>query len=137
MIFTKNILIGLLILSLNKVNSQSMSNMITSNIQTHLINNRWSSIQNSSKAVVFYFKERQLFVLVNNKELANSDYYFTETDCTTTSSFESLKIGSSSSGNYIKTKGRCYIIEFFKGYQKFRLKSMNDLKWQEYYILDD
>jgi hypothetical protein len=122
------ILIGAFMLIGQKNNAQ----MVTSNIQSNLLNKNWSSDPNSDKAVMFVFKETQLYVYSNGNEIGYEDYYLTNTDST----FNDSDIGSVSSGNYIKTRRLCYVIEFYSDFKKFRIRAKNSPKWQDYYLLN-
>lgn len=126
--YLKIILIGTFILIVQKNNAQ----MITSNIQSNLLNKNWSSDPNSNKAVMFVFKKTKLYVYSNGNEIGHEDYYLTEKDST----FKDSEIGGISSGNYIKTRRFCYIIEFYPDFKKFRIRAKNSLKWQDYYLLN-
>jgi len=128
----KIISIGFLIFIAQIISAQ----MISTDIQSHLLNKNWSSKPNTDQAVKFNFTDTQLFLYSSGRSLANSFYYITNTDCNTfPSPFDDSKIGSTSSANYIKTKGLCYIIEFYPDLTKFRIRPTNSNEWQDFYLL--
>jgi hypothetical protein len=110
--------------------------MITNNIQQHLIGKRWSSSATTDKEVIFKFDSSgQLHLFMNGVEIGYEDYYITTSSCDS-ETFTDSKVGSTSSGNYIKTVRKCYVIELYSSLNKIRLKSSNTQQWQDYYLLD-
>jgi len=139
MIYTKKIIISLLIFSFLIMKSQS-NNYITSNIQQNLINKYWSSTLNDSKKIVFHFTNNQIHVYSNGKRVASDLYYMTNISCNSPSiQFDNSKVGTLSEGNFIKNQRSCFVVELYDGLQKFRLKRSyeTDDKWQTYYLLDN
>ncbi len=129
---TKTSIIAILLLfTFQTMKSQTY---ITSNIQTYLVNKKWSIIAGKNKKISFLFKDTGKFHLyIDDVEIGTEDYYVaSSSECGNTVLFNNSKIGTTSSGNYIKTLRECYIIEFFTGYQKFRLKRALSTKWQVY-----
>lgn len=136
--FTKRILTIVLLFTIQIINSQT-NTFITSNIQQHLLNKFWSSKLNDSNKVVFYFTQNQISVYSNGKKLADDQYYISDINCNNSTIFDTVKIGSLSAGNYIKTNLSCFIIEFYEDLQKFRIKRTyeNEAKWQTFYLLNN
>lgn len=112
--------------------------MVTTNIQSHLINKFWSSKIDDNNKVVFNFTQNGLSLFIaKNKIGGEESYYLADYDeVKTTTTFSDLKIGRFSSGNHIVTKSYVYIVEFFSDLQKFRIKKIldGDDKWQTYYL---
>lgn len=112
--------------------------MVTTNIQSHLINKFWSSKIDDNNKVVFNFTQNGLSLFIaKNKIGGEESYYLAEYDeVKTTTTFSDSKIGRFSSGNHIVTKREVYIVEFFSDLQKFRIKKIldGDDKWQTYYL---
>ncbi|HAH55518.1 MAG TPA: hypothetical protein DCM02_09650 [Flavobacterium sp.] len=122
------------------MNSQTTSNYITTNIQPHLQDKFWSSSANDSNKVVLHFTQNQIHLYSFGKKFASDQYYITNNSCEDNlHSFEIEKIGTSSTGNYIKNKLSCYEIEFYADLLKFRMKRTyeNDTKWQTFYLLNN
>jgi hypothetical protein len=122
------------------MNSQTTSNYITTNIQPHLQNKFWSSNANDSNKVVMHFTENQIHVYSFGKKFGSDQYYITNNSSENNlHSFEIEKIGTSSTGNYIKDKLSCYEIEFYPDLLQFRMKRTyeNDTKWRTYYLLNN
>lgn len=125
-------------------NSQNTENMITSNIQEKLINKTWTFTKESPKRKVtisFLYKENGFaYVFINGKELGFEEYYIMNESCKNISEpFDKELIGTSSNGNYIRTQRNCYVIEFYPGFEKIRLKKSyeNDSKWQDYNLSEN
>lgn len=132
-----SIIIVLLILATNLSNAQSNPNMITRNIQSHLLNKKWGLKPNDSNSIRFWFKENQLLAYRNTINFANSDYYITDIDCSINNiPFEVSKIGSLSTGNIIKTRSLCYVVEFYENLSQFRIKTVNSKDWKIYYLIN-
>jgi hypothetical protein len=119
------------------MNSQT-NTMVTTNIQSHLINKFWSSNINDNNKVVFNFTQNGLSLFIaKNKMGGEESYYFAEYDeVKTTTTFSDSKIGRLSSGNHIVTKREIYIIEFYSDFQKYRIKKIldGDTKWRTFYL---
>jgi hypothetical protein len=126
------------LLTLSKMNSQTSTNMITFNIQQHLMNKYWSSNPSTTNEIVFRFNDDgNLYLYTNEKEIGNENYYITNIDCTDNSlPFDESKINTSSSGNYIKTVPFYYVIEFYSDFQKFRIRATYDSNWQIFYLAE-
>lgn len=127
-------LIVIFIFIFQTMKSQTSGSYITSNIQQVLENKTWS-IKTGGKKISFSFKDNgKLILYIDNTKIGTENYYVTtNSDCGSNSvTFDNSKIGTKSSGNYIKTVRECYIIEFFSDYQKFRLKREFSSKWQVY-----
>ena len=112
--------------------------MVTTNIQSHLINKFWSSNINDNNKVVFNFTQNGLSLFIaKNKMGGEESYYLAEYDeVKTTTTFSDSKIGRLSSGNHIVTKREIYIIEFYSDFQKFRMRKIleADTKWRTFYL---
>lgn len=112
--------------------------MVTTNIQSHLINKFWSSKIDDNNKVVFNFTQNGLSLFIGKNKIGGDEsYYLADYDeVKTTTTFSDLKIGRLSSGNHIVTKRYVYIVEFFSDFQKFRIKKILDGadKWQTYYL---
>ncbi len=106
--FTKNILIVILLISFQMMNSQNLS----TNVQQHIINKYWSNEQGSTGKIIFHFSQNQWSFYINKKKIQKSEnYYFTNISCNNPSAiFENSKVGTSSSGNFIKTRSLGYAI---------------------------
>ena len=119
------------------MNSQT-NTMVTTNIQSHLINKFWSSNINDNNKVVFNFTQNGLSLFIaKNKMGGEESYYLAEYDeVKTTTTFSDSKIGRLSSGNHIVTKREIYIIEFYSDFQKFRMRKIleADTKWRTFYL---
>ncbi len=115
-------------------------NFITDNVQEELQNKLWSSDPESNMKVMFQFKsEGTLHLYTAGNEVGFEDFYVTTEDCRDSRvEFDLAKVGTSSSGNYIKTQAFCYKIEFYSGFQKFRIKpsAAADSQWQTFYLLE-
>jgi hypothetical protein len=110
--------------------------MITNDIQLHLVDKLWSSDPNNSTKIMFmYSHQGSLSVYMNGNKLGFEDYYITDSNCSTNSiPFNETNIGASSSGNFIKTRKFCYVIEFFPDYKKIRMKPVSETQWQIFYL---
>lgn len=134
--YTK-LLLFMTLLVITRMNSQT-NTMVTTNIQSHLINKYWSSKINDNNKVVFNFTQNSLSLFIGKKKMGGDEsYYLAEYDeVKTSTTFSDSKIGRLSSGNHIVTKREIYLIEFFSDFQKFRIKKILDGqdKWQTYYL---
>jgi hypothetical protein len=134
--YTK-LLLFITLFVITTMNSQT-NTMVTTNIQSHLINKFWSSNINDNNKVVFNFTQNGLSLfMAKNKMGGEESYYLAEYDeVKTTTTFSDSKIGRLSSGNHIVTKREIYIIEFYSDFQKFRMKKIleADTKWRIFYL---
>jgi hypothetical protein len=131
------LLIFMTVFVMTSMNSQT-NTMVTTNIQSHLINKFWTSKIGDNNKVVFNFTQNSLSLYIGKNKIGGDEsYYLAEYDeVKTTTTFSDSKIGRLSSGNHIVTKREIYLIEFFSDFQKFRIKKILDGsdKWQTYYL---
>jgi len=137
----KKILLLILLISFQSMESQVTTNYISNNVQQHIINKYWSNELGSTGKIVFYFNQNQWSFYINKKKIQKSEnYYFTKTSCNDLNAiFDISKLGTLSDGNFIKTTQFCYLIEISTDYQKIRIKKSfdNDTKWQTLYLLNN
>ncbi|MBD0832036.1 hypothetical protein [Aestuariibaculum sediminum] len=134
--------IKLLVLALffTSIGVNSQTNMVTSNIQSHLVNKYWSSDATSTSKVVFQFTQNDLSLYMNKNKIGTENYYLAEyNEVQDSFSFDSAKIGRISAGNHIVTKKAIYVIEFYPDYKSFMIKTTidPDTKFQTYYLAEE
>lgn len=120
--------------------SQTSNNYLSNNVQQHIVNKYWSSELGTTGKVVFYFNQNQFYSYINKRKIGSNNHYFTNISCnSSTAIFDNSKVGTSSSGNFIKTPLYCYVIEISTDFQKMRIKKSfdNDTKWQTFYLLNN
>ncbi len=133
--FKKSILI-LTLFFFATMQSQAQS-MVTTNIQSQLLNKYWCPNVGDEYEVIFLFDYHEVTLFVGNKKIGSEPYYMTSnSEVTTPTTFDDSKVGTISTGNCIKTNSSYYIIEFFSDYQSFRWKRSFDPEgiWQTYTI---
>jgi hypothetical protein len=135
----KYIKILVVVLSFIGITAYSQTSMITSNIQNHLVDKYWSSDSADTSKVVFHFTQNNLSLFLNKSSVGSESYYLAEyNEVQTSTTFDSSKVGRTSSGNHIVTARIVYNIEFFNDYKSFRIKSILDpeTKWKTYYLAE-
>lgn len=135
--FTKSILIVALFF-FTAMQSQS-GPMVTTNIQTHLLNKYWSPNIGDQYEIVFFFTAHQVTLFVGNKKIGSEYFYITDNSGAIHPIFDKIKVGTTHSGNYLRTNSSYFIIEFFSDLQKFRWKRSFDPEgtWQTYSLLNN
>jgi len=115
-------------------------NYITEEIKPHLIDKKWSSHPNTTDKILFEFDSNGTFRLSTaGNQVGLESYYLTSDNCyNDRSNFDESKKGQNSDGNYIKTQGFCYEIEFYPTYDKFRIKQTNESnsKWRDFFLVN-
>jgi hypothetical protein len=109
--------------------------MVTSNIQSQLLNKYWCPNVGDPYEVIFLFTQNEVTLFVGNKKIGSEPYYMTSnSEVTTPTTFDNSKVGTASSGNCLKTNSSYFIIEFFSDFQSFRWKRSFDPEqiWQIY-----
>lgn len=132
---SQRLIIFLFVISLNSLHSQSK--MITENIQTTIINKKWTLNLEKPDALVFDFKKDEMNLFIKGNLIGSTPYYFERFSGDKKTIFTKDKIGSDSDGNYVVTQRRIYEIELFSDRKSFRIKAITDpeSKWQRYYII--
>jgi hypothetical protein len=128
---------SILILALFFFATMQSQTMVTTNIQSRLLNKYWCPNVGDPYEVVFLFEQRYVTLFVGNKKIGSEPYYITtNTEVTTPTTFNTLKLGTTSSGNCIKTNSSYYIVEFSSDFKSFRWKRSFDPAqiWQTYTV---
>lgn len=126
---------SILILALFFFTAMQSQTMVTTNIQTSLLNKYWCPNVGDPYEVVFFFTQNEVTLFVGNKKIGSEPYYITNnSEVTTPTTFDNSKVGTTSSGNCIKTNSSYFIVEFFSDFQSFRWKRSFDPEqiWQTY-----
>ncbi|WP_310557775.1 DUF5977 domain-containing protein [Flavobacterium sp.] len=126
---------SILILALFFVATMQSQTMVTTNIQSRLLNKYWCPNVGDPYEVVFLFTQSEVTLFVGNKKIGSEPYYITtNTEVTTPTTFNTIKVGTTSTGNCIKTNSSYYIVEFFSDFKSFRWKRSFDPDqiWQTY-----
>lgn len=111
------------------------SPMVTTNIQSQLLNKYWCPNVGDPYEVVFFFIQNEVTLFVGNKKIGSEPYYITSnSEVTAPTTFDNSKVGTTSSGNCIKTNSSYFIVEFSSDFQSFRWKRSFDPEqiWQTY-----
>jgi Family of unknown function (DUF5977) len=128
---------SILILSLFFFTALQSQTMVTTNIQSRLLNKYWSPNVGDPYEVVFFFTQNEVTLFVGNKKIGAEPYYITSnSEVTTPTTFDNSKVGLTSTGNCIKTNSSFFIVEFFSDFQSFRWKRSfdPDQVWQTYTV---
>lgn len=126
---------SILILALFFFAIMQSQTMVTTSIQSRLLNKYWCPNVGDPYEVVFLFTQNEVTLFVGNKKIGSEPYYITSnTEVTKPTTFDNSKVGLTSSGNCVKTNSSYFIVEFFSDFKSFRWKRSFDPAqiWQTY-----
>lgn len=113
--------------------------MITTDVQSKMINKKWTLQLSNPKALTWHFKSNEVGLNIGGHDISQTPYYFAEFNEVQNTRFSPSKVGRVSSGKYIVSPTQIFEIEIYNDLKSFRMKRIweDESEWQRYYLMED